>query len=108
MPGERGIDHRALALKAVLVDAGAVTGKARAAAAEQSRRDRRGRSGVADAHLAQHHEIGLGRERLIARRHGFEELGLVHGGLDGEVRRRMLEVERDDAELGARDAARAD
>ena len=38
-----------------------------------------GRGGIADAHLAQHHEIGLGRERVVAGRHGVEELGLVHG-----------------------------
>ena len=60
VPAERGIDHRLLALKAGLVDAGAVADKACATAAEQSRRYRRGRSGVADAHLAQHHEVGLG------------------------------------------------
>ena len=102
VPGEGGVDHRALALEAAFVDAGAVAGKACAAAAEQGRRDRRSRCGIADAHLAQHHEIGFGRERFVSRRHGVEERGLVHGGLNGEVRRRMIEVERDDAELGAR------
>ena len=71
----------ALAREAGVVDAGAAAGPARAAAAEQRRRDRRGRGGVADAHLAEAHEIGLGRQRVVARRHGGEELRLVHGGL---------------------------
>ena len=99
---EARVDRRALALEAALVDAGAVPGKACAAAAEQRRRDCRGRGGIADAHLAQHHDIGLGRKRVVSGRHGVEELGLVHGGLLGEIRRGMIEVERDDAELGAR------
>ena len=47
------------------------------------------------------HEIGLGRDRVVAGRHGGEELGLVHRGLLGEIRRGLIEVERDDAELGA-------
>ena len=57
-----------------------MTGKAPAAAAEQRRGNGRGRRGIADAHLAQDNEIGFGRERVIAGRHRFEKLGLVHGG----------------------------
>ena len=106
--GERRVDRLALALEAAFVDAGAVAGEACAAAAEQRRRDGRGGSGIADAHLAQHHEIGLGRKRVVSRRHGFEELGVVHGGLGGEIRRGVIEVERDDAELRAAKSARAD
>ncbi len=79
MPRERPVDHLALALEAALVDAGAVTGKARAVAAEQGRGNCRCRRGVADPHLAQDHEIGVARERVVACRHAFEEHALVHG-----------------------------
>ena len=62
MPGERAVDRVALALQPARVDAGAVTGKARAAAAEQGRGDGRRRRRVADPHLAQDHEIGVRRD----------------------------------------------
>jgi hypothetical protein len=78
MTDERRVDHLACA-EALIVEAGAVTGKARAATAEQRRRNGRGRRGIADAHLAQDNEIGFGRESVVAGRHGVEELGLVHG-----------------------------
>ncbi len=58
-----------LRAKPVLVDAGAAAGPARAAAAEQGRRDRRRRRGIADAHLAQADEIALRRDRFVSGRH---------------------------------------
>ena len=66
-----------LRAKPVLVDAGAAAGPARAAAAEQSRRDRRRRGGIADAHLAETDEIAVRRHRLIAGRHRGEEFGFA-------------------------------
>ncbi len=104
VPGQRPVDHLALALEAGIVDAGAIAGETRAAAAaaEQSRRHGRGRGGVADAHLAQHHEIGVGRKRLIARRDRGEKFRLAHGRCHGEIRGRLVERQRDDAKLGAR------
>ena len=73
MTRERRIDDGALARQAVLVDAGAAAGPARAAAAEQGRRDGRGRRGVADAHFAEADEIAVRRDRVVAGRHRGEE-----------------------------------
>ena len=66
MPGERAVDRIALAFEPARIDAGAVTGEARTAPAEQSRGDGgRGRR-VADAHFAQDEEIGVRRDGVIA------------------------------------------
>ena len=73
VPCERAVDRLALSFQSALVDAGAVTGKARTAAAEQGGGDGRSRRGVADPHFAQDDEIGFGRERVISRRYGFEK-----------------------------------
>lgn len=40
----------------------------------------------------------------MARRHGLEKLNLVHGRPQGEIGGGTIEVERDDAKLGARRA----
>ena len=78
MTVERAVDHGALAREAVVVDAGAAAGPARAAAAEQGRRERGGRGGVADAHLAEADQIAVRRHRVIAGRHRGEEFGFGH------------------------------
>ncbi len=56
---QRSIDNGLLARKAVFVDAGAASCPALCAAAKQAGRDRRRRGGIADAHFAEAHEIGL-------------------------------------------------
>src|SRR5262249_3278130 len=63
---ERVVYGRALAREAFIVDAGAATGPAPAAATEQRRGERRGRRGVADPHLAETDEIGLRRHGVVA------------------------------------------
>ena len=108
MAGERAVDDRALAREAFIIDAGAAAGPARAAAAEQRRRDRRRRRGIADAHLAQADQIALRRDRVVAGGHRGEEFLLVQRGLFGEIGGRLVERERDDAQLSARRARAAD
>ncbi len=88
MPLKPSVDRYLLALQPVLVDARAATGEARSSPAEQSGGDRRSRRGVADAHLAEHDEVGIGRERIVTGGDRIEELSLVHGGSFGEVCRR--------------------
>ena len=73
------VDRLALSRQAGIVEAGAAPGPALAAAAEQRRGKRRGRGGVADAHLAEADEIGVWRHRVEAGRHRLDELGLAHG-----------------------------
>ena len=84
-----------------IVKAGAAPGPALAAAAEQSRGKRRGRGGVADAHLAEAEKIGACRHRIVAGRHGLDELGLAHGLLFSEIAGGRIELQRDHAKLGA-------
>ncbi len=103
---QRAIDDGALARKALLVDASAATGKARTAAAEQRRRERCGRSRVADAHLAEPDEIGVLRHGVVARADRIEERRLVHGRGLREVGGRTVERERHDAKLSARRACK--
>src|SRR5215472_6859664 len=98
------IDHCLLAPKSLFIDAGAMTGKARSAAAEKSRRDSGGCRGIADAHLAQNHEIGVVWYRLVASSHRIEEFSLVHGGSVGKIYCGALEIEREHLQFGIGDA----
>ena len=99
MAGERRLDCRALPGEPVAVDAGAEAGKARAAA-EQCAGKRRGGGRVADAHLAEHDEIGVVRDLVVAGRNRLQERGLGHGRLLREVGGRLLQRQRHDAKLG--------
>ena len=65
-PVERAVDHIALAHQPARIDAGAVTGETRTAAAEQRGGDCRRSGGVADAHFAQDEEIGVRQDGVIA------------------------------------------
>ena len=78
MRSSAGVDRRGLALQAGIVDAGAAPDPVAACAAEQCRRDRCRRRGVADAHLAEAEQVGILGDRVIAGRHGGEEIRLVH------------------------------
>ena len=71
--GEPCVDDLALSRQAGIVEAGAAPGPTLAAAAEQRRGKRRGRGGVADAHLAEADEIGACRHRIVADRHSVDE-----------------------------------
>ncbi len=90
MARERGIDHRALARQAVLVDAGAAAGPARAAATEQSRRNSGRRRGVADAHFAEADEIAVRRHGVVTGRDRGEKFPLGQRRLLGEIRGRLF------------------
>ena len=72
------LDRRRLALQPGIVDAGAAPDPARRHAAEQRRGDRRRRRGVADAHLAEAEQVGVLVDRVVAGRHGGQEIRLVH------------------------------
>ena len=95
------VDHITLARQTLIVDAGAAARPARATAAEQGRRDRRRRRGIADAHLAQADEIALRRDRLVSGRHSGEEFLLAQRRLFGEVGGRPVEFERNDPQACA-------
>ena len=99
-PSARSITAR-LRDKPVIVDAGAAAGPARAAAAEQRRRDRRGRRGVADAHFAEADEVGFRRHRVVAGAHRGEKFRFVERRACGEIGRRLVERQRNDAQAGA-------
>ena len=99
MTRQSSINRGALAGESLIVDAGAAARPARPAAAEQRSRDGRRRRGVADAHLAETDEVGIGRHGVVSGRDRGEKRALVHGRGLGEVRRRPVEVERNDAQL---------
>ena len=101
---QAGFDGDDLALQAGIVDAGAAPGPFFRAAAEQRGRNRGRRRGVADAHFAEADQVEVLRHRVVAGRDGGEEGRLVHRRRLREIAGRMVEVERDDVELGAGDA----
>ncbi len=88
---DRGAHRVGLAPQALVVDARAAADPIPGCAAEQRVIDRRRRRRVADAHLAQHEQVGLGGERLHAegdrRRAGL----LVERRLLGDVAGRLVE-----------------
>ncbi len=104
VPREAAIDDVALARESRLVDAGAASRPARAAATEQRRRDGGRRRRIADAHLAEADQVTLRRHGPIASRHGGEKFVLAHGRLLGEISRRLIERERRNAEGGTHTA----
>ena len=66
MTGQRLVDRPLLEREAPIVHAGAAASPTDSAAAEQGRRHRRGRRGVADAHLAETKQIDAARHRRRA------------------------------------------
>ncbi len=108
MARQRGIDHGALARQAVFIDAGAAAGPARTAAAEQSRRDRGRRRGIADAHFAEADEIAIRRHGVITGRDRGEKFSLGQRRLLREVRGRLFERQRNDAQCARRRLWQAD
>ncbi len=99
MARERRLYSRALPGKPIIVDAGAEAGKA-GAAAEQSAGKRRRGGRVADAHLAEHDEIGRIGDVVVAGRDRLQERGLGHGGCNSEIGGRLLQRQRHHAKLG--------
>src|SRR5919201_135746 len=101
MAGEARVDRGLLSRQALIVDTGAATRPARAAAAEQRRRDGRRSRGIADPHLTEADEVRAGRDGVVAGRDRGEERVLAHGRCLREVCRGFIERERNDAQVCA-------
>ena len=93
------IDHGAFAREACVVDSGAAAGPPLAAPAEQCRGKRGGGGGVADSHFAQADEIGSRCHRLKPDVDRRKELLFAHRRRCGEISRRLVERQRQHAQL---------
>ena len=104
MSGKPHVDRGLLSCQAQVVDAGAATGPARAAAAEQRRGHRRCRRGIPDSHLAQANEVRPRRDHLVSGADRGQKCRFVHRRRLREVRRGCLERERNHLQPGSRHA----
>ena len=98
MARDRGAHRVGLALEALVVDAGAAADPILRLAAVERVIDRRRDRRVADAHFAEHEQVGLGGERLHAEGHRRRAGLLVERRLLGDVAGRLLEREFVDLE----------
>jgi len=96
------INHRALVDQPVVIDPGAAPGPPRATAIKERGRDRGCGRRVADSHLAQTQKVGLRAHRVIPGRNGGKKRALVHRRRLREIRRRLVERERNDSQLSVR------
>jgi hypothetical protein len=103
---QSGLDGRYLAAEPGIVHAGPASSPALHIAAEEGCGYGRGRCRVADAHLAEADQIKVFVHGVVAGRDGGEKCSLVHGGFLREVAGRLVEVERDDVQLGIRHAGK--
>ena len=77
---QAGLDRRALARKAAIIDAGAAAGPASRAAAEQCGAQHRRRRGIGDAHLADRQQVAILRHRAVADIDRVQEFIGIHRG----------------------------
>ena len=98
---ERGVDDSALRVRPVASRPVPSPVKLSALRFKQRRRDRGRRRGVADSHLAENDEIGLGsgsaRDRALAAVEGESEIGGTERGLLAEVATATARLVGDDA-----------
>ena len=105
MQGDRGGDHAGLVGQGLAGNAGAGAGPQRRVPAEQGQADGRRRGGVADSHLAQTQDVGVGVDGVHAEGDGGGALGVVHGRRLGEIAGRPVQFQGLDPEVDAEGAA---
>ena len=91
-----------------VIDAGAATGPALTAAAKQRGGNGGRRRGIADPHFAETHEIAVGGDGVMTGCDRGNEFAFAHRRRLREIRGRLVERKRNDAQRRRRQRARAD